>query len=155
MRWWLIPYLHSGKPLKAWKATTFNARSETVTTSASCKGAFERRRCLVPASAWDEWTGDKGAKQRWTFTAKDGQPLTFAGLWDRCETSDEGVVESFTIITQPAGSPLNGYHDRAPVVIWQEDRKRWLTLGHDITDLLGPESPDRFEIENVTLHASA
>ena len=80
-----------------------------------------------------------------------GRPtLTLAGLWDRCETSDEGVVESFTIITQPAGSPLNGYHDRALVVIWQEDRKRWLTLGHDGTDLLGPENPGRVDVEAIT-----
>ena len=66
-----------------------------------------------------------------------------------------GVVESFTIIRQPAGLPLNGYHDRAPVVIWQEDRRRWLTLGHNVMDLLGPESPDRFEVEAVAAVADA
>ena len=146
MRWWLVPYFHKGKPLKAWKAATFNARAETVGTAASFKGAFVRRRCLVPASAWDEWAGDKGAKKRWTFSSRDGEPMTFAGLWDRCETADEGVVESFTIITQPAASPLNGYHDRAPIVIWQEDRKRWLTVGAEVSDLVQAQSVDRFEI---------
>lgn len=85
---------------------------------------------------------------RWSFTAKGGEPLTFAG-GDRCETADEGVVESFTIVTQPAGSPLNGYHDRAPVVMWQEDRKRWLTVTEDVTDLLAAQSPHRFEAINV------
>ena len=38
MRWWLVPFFHKGKPLKAWKAwkaTTFNAKCETVTTAAS------------------------------------------------------------------------------------------------------------------------
>ena len=147
LRWWLVPFFHKGKPLKAWKAATFNARAETVATSACFKGAFTRRRCLVPASGWDEWTGEKGEKQRWTFTARDGEPLTFAGLWDRCETADEGMLKSFTVVTQPAGSPLNGYHDRAPVVIWRGDRERWLTAGEDVSDLIGPESPDLFNIQ--------
>ena len=146
MRWWLVPYFHKGKPLKEWKAATFNARAESVATAASFKGAFIRRRCLIPASGWDEWTGPKGSKVRWTFSAKDGEALTFGGLWDRCETSDAGVVESFTIITQPAGSPLNGYHDRAPVLIWAEDREKWLTPSADIADLIGPESVDQFEV---------
>ena len=101
----------------------------------------------MPASGWDEWTGPKGAKQHWTFSARDGAPLTFGGVWDRCETSDEGLVKSFSIVTQPAGSPLNGYHDRASVVVWPEDRKRWLTVGAEVADLMGPESVDGFEVQ--------
>ena len=31
-RWWLIPWFHKGS-VKDWKATTFNARAETVATS--------------------------------------------------------------------------------------------------------------------------
>ena len=31
-RWWLVPWFHKGK-LKDWKATTFNARAETVASS--------------------------------------------------------------------------------------------------------------------------
>ena len=146
LRWGLVPYWHGGKPLKDFKLTTFNAKAETVATAATFKGPFARRRCLVPAHGWYEWTGPKGSKQRWTFTAKDGEPITFGGIWDRCETSDQGVVESFTIITQPAGAPLNGYHDRAPAVIWAEDRERWMTPGAEVTDLLGPESVDRFDV---------
>ena len=150
MRWWLVPYFHKGKPLKDWKATTFNARAETVATAPTFKGAFARRRCLVPASGWDEWTGPRGSKERWTFTARDGAPLTLAGLWDRCETSDCGVVESFTIVTQPSGAPLNAYHDRAPVVIWAADRERWLTPGAEVSDLIGPESVDLFAVRPAT-----
>ena len=78
-----------------------------------------------------------------------GPPLTFGGVWDRCETSDQGVVESFSIITQPAGAPLNGYHDRAPVVIWPEDRAQWMTVGAEVAHLMGPESVDRFGVRAV------
>ena len=47
-RWWLVPWFYKG-PLKAWKATTFNARAETVATSRAYRDSFERRRCLVVA----------------------------------------------------------------------------------------------------------
>ena len=145
-RWWLTPWFHK-KPLKEWKATTFNARAETVKTAASFRQCFAQRRCLVVADGWYEWTGPKGSKQPWLFTPKPDQPpMAFAGLWDRCETPDEGTVESFTIVTQPAGSPLNGYHDRAPVTLFGDEWARWLDCSGDVDDLLGPESRDRFDI---------
>lgn len=149
LRWGLVPFWHGGKALKDFKLTTFNAKAEGVATAASFKGPFKNRRCLVIADGWYEWTGPKGSKQRWLFTPRDGEPLTFAGLWERCKTSDAGEIESFTIVTQPAGAPLNGYHDRAPVVIWPEDRERWTTPGVEVNDLLGPESADRFHVRPV------
>ena len=45
--------------------------------------AFKERRCIVPASGFFEWTGEKGATQPHLFTAADGSPLlAFAGLSD-------------------------------------------------------------------------
>lgn len=41
---------------------------------------------------------------------------------------------------------LNGYHDRAPVVLFGKDWGRWLDVEADVTDLLGPESADRFTV---------
>jgi putative SOS response-associated peptidase YedK len=144
-RWWLVPWFHRGA-LKDWKLATFNARAEKIATSRTFRDSFKRRRCLVSADGWYEWTGPKGEKQMWLFEPKDRAPIAFAGLWDRCDTADQGVVESFTIITQPAGSPFNSNHDRAPVVLFQEEWRRWLDLDVDAGDLLGPESADRFEV---------
>ena len=80
-----------------------------------------------------------------------GEPIAFAGIWDRCETSDVGTVESCTIVTQPAGAPLNGYHDRAPVILFLGDWARWLDLEADVNDLLGPESKHHFDIVPAAL----
>jgi putative SOS response-associated peptidase YedK len=145
-RWWLIPFWHRGG-LKDFKLTTFNAKSETVATSRTFRDAFQRRRCLIPASCWYEWTGPKGSKEKWRFTPRDEPWLCFAGVWDRCTTTDAGEIESFTIITQPAGAPLNGYHDRAPVVIPPTHWEAWLRGSSDVGSLLGPESPDAFKVE--------
>ncbi len=153
-RWWLVPWFHMGG-LKDWKATTFNARAETVATSRAYRDSFKRRRCLVVADGWYEWSGpregDEKRKQPWLFKPRDGEPIMLAGIWDRCDTTDQGPVESFAIVTQPAGAPLNGYHDRAPVVLFGDDWARWLDVEADVTDLLGPESPDRFSVERVSI----
>lgn len=148
-RWWLVPWFHRGA-LKEWKSTTFNARAETIATSRAYRGAFKRRRCMIVADGWYEWMGRRadssGRKQPWLFEPRDREPIMLAGLWDSCETSDAGRINSFTIVTQTAGAPLNGYHDRAPVVLFGDHWSRWLDTGADVSDLLGPESADRFTV---------
>ena len=153
-RWWLIPFYHKGN-IKDWKATTFNARAETVATSPAYRDSFKRRRCLIVADGWYEWSGPHPEhpkrKQPWLFTALDPEPMMFAGIWDRCHAGDDGEVESFSIVIQPAGSPLNTYHDRAPVVLFRRDWVRWLDLAADVSDLLGPESADRFSVATTAI----
>ncbi|MDB5700799.1 MAG: response-associated peptidase [Sphingomonadales bacterium] len=148
-RWGLVPWFHRGT-LKDWKFNTINAKAETVKTSRTYRDSFARRRCLVAADGWYEWKGERDddpkKKQPWLFEPSDGEPIMLAGIWDRCETPDQGPVESFTVVTQPAGAPLNGYHDRAPVVLFEQDWSRWLDLSADVGDLLGPESVDRFAV---------
>lgn len=136
MRWWLAPFFHRGE-IKAWKAMCTNARAETVATSRTFKGAFERRRCLVPADAYYEWTGETGAKTRWRFERADGDWWSFAGLWDRAETA-EGVLESFAIVTTAAGPDSRAIHDRQPVILEKDSCARWLDLSADVTRLLAP-----------------
>lgn len=82
LRWGLAPVWWK-KPLSELPAT-FNARAETVAEKPMFRDAFKKRRCIIPASGFYEWTGAKGAKQPHLFSAADGAPvLAFAGLWDR------------------------------------------------------------------------
>ena len=149
MRWGLVPWFHKG-PLKGWRAMTVNARAESVTSAPAFRRAFARRRCLVPADGWVEWKGAGKPKPKFYVSRRDGTPIMFAGLWDRCRTEDQGVVESFTIVTQPAGSPLNDLHDRAPVVLTGAAWERWLDPSADVADLLGPESAGGFIVAPFT-----
>lgn len=158
MRWGLVPSFWNGKPLKdtakgakdGFKLTTFNCKVENFAPaakrSATFAQPFQARRCLVPASAWYEWTGPEGAKAKHCFARADGKPIWFAGLWNRCKTTDAGEVASFTILTGPSAGWLGDYHDRAPVILEPSEWRRWLDPTQSSAELLATVRPERFEI---------
>src|SRR6266849_2041745 len=90
--------------------------------------ALQRRRCIIPASGFYEWTGEKGDKQPHLFTAADGSPiLAFAGLWDRWRDPASGEeVLSCTIIVSKASQWMMPFHDRMPVLLVAKDFDAWL-----------------------------
>ena len=147
-RWWLIPRFYKG-PLKGWKRTTFNARSEEIRETQSFKQSFKDRRCLIPANGWFEYTGDSKVKDRWEITPRDRQWFCMAGLWDRAETSDEGTVDSFTMVMQSANRNTAHLNDRAPIVLPREHWATWLDTSADVDFLMGPEAPDIFDYRQV------
>lgn len=158
MRWGLVPFWRNGKPLKdtakgagdGFKLTTFNCKTENFAAdakpSATFKGPFERRRCIVPAWAWYEWTGPEGSKVKHRFARTDGAPIWFAGLWDRVTTPDAGEVASFTILTGPSAGWLGDYHTRAPVILEPGEWGAWLDPSQDAAGLMAAVRPERFEI---------
>ena len=133
MRWGLIPAWWA-KSLKEIPAT-FNARAESVADKPMFRDAFRGQRCIIPASGFYEWTGDKGNKQPHLFTAADGSPiLAFAGLWDRWRDRAAGEdILSCTIIVCGANKWMETYHDRMPVILDEKDFDGWLdgSLGAD------------------------
>jgi putative SOS response-associated peptidase YedK len=103
MRWGLVPSW-SPKPLKELKAANFNARAETVAEKPFFRDAFRRTRCLIPASGYYEWQNIATGKQPWYFTRADGEPMTFAGLWDEWKDKATGeVLKSCTFPSLVAG----------------------------------------------------
>ena len=120
MRWGLVPFFWK-KPLKEVPAT-FNARAETVHEKPMFREAFRRRRCIIPASGFYEWTGEKGNKTPHLFTAADASPiLAFAGLWDKWKDPATGEeVLSCTMVVSEATAWMAPYHDRMPVLLTGE-----------------------------------
>ena len=139
IRWDLVP--HSWRqPIKAKKFLATNARSETVHATSAFKEAFARRRCLVPADGFYEWTGEKGRKTKWLITTAAHRSFCFAGLWDHAETAD-GPIDSFTILTTAAGPDMEPIHNRQPVILPRERWRDWLDLEGDPTALYRPGPP--------------
>jgi putative SOS response-associated peptidase YedK len=103
-----------------------NARAETIEQRPVYREAFERRRCIVPADGFIEWTGPKTARLPLWFHAPDGGLLYFAGLYESWSPSPGEWQRTFTIVTTGANSLLAPVHDRMPVILAKSDVDEWL-----------------------------
>ena len=157
IRWGLVPFF--SKAIDRRFLCT-NARSETVATTPSYRDPFKRRRCLIPADGYYEWTGEtpkgtrgaaNGKKTKWLFTRADGRPMMFPGLWDSATVPNaEGEperLESFTMLTCAPGPDQANYHDRQPVILERADWGTWLDLGADVTGLLKGSAAGSVRVE--------
>lgn len=103
-----------------------NARSETAHSKRSFKEAFARRRCIVPADGFFEWTGPRKKRQPIWFHRSDGGLLLLGGLYEDYKDRDLGVVRTFTILTQDAVGEVAEVHDRMPVVFGEDQIDDWI-----------------------------
>jgi|SRR5579859_2201819 len=131
LRWGLIPSWATD-PAIGYK--TINARSETVTTTASFRDPFRSQRCLIPADGFYEWQKNGKIKQPYCFEVAGGELFAFAGLWDQWTDPQGKVVETCTILTTTPNSLLAGFHDRMPVILRPGDYDRWLSPKPGDTD---------------------
>jgi len=135
-RWGLVP---SWAKDLAYGTRCINARAETVAGLASFRAAYRSRRCLVPVSAWYEWSGPKGARTRFRFRLRDEPLFALAGLWESWAPPEGGErIETYTIITTAASAAVAPIHDRMPVVLARDLEDRWLDPGADPAPLLVP-----------------
>jgi putative SOS response-associated peptidase YedK len=126
LRWGLIPAWASD-PSIGFK--TINARSETVTTTASFSQPFRSQRCLIPADGFYEWKRTGRTKQPFCFEVSEGAVFAFAGLWDRWIDPQGKIVETCTILTTTPNALLADFHDRMPVILNPGDFDLWLNSG--------------------------
>ena len=128
MRWGLVPAWWS-KPLKELKLATFNARVETVAQKPMFRGAFKRKRCLIPVSGYYEWEDTPSGKRPWYFTARDGSPaLTIAGLWDEWKNPEtQKTLKSCTMIIGQPNDFVAEVHDRMPILLTEKQFDPWLS----------------------------
>ncbi len=123
MRWGLVP---------PWKEDPragpllINARSESVASRPSFRAAFERRRCLVPATGFYEWKRLGRQKIPFHFTLEGAPLMTMAGLWEIWRDVDGSELRSFTILTTEASELMEPIHHRMPVLLTPEQWEPWL-----------------------------
>ena len=99
---------------------------------------FSSGRCLIVADGFYEFTAPADPKQkrkdRWLFTAADGEMLGIAGL----VRSLPGEGEAFTMLTTEPGADVRPYHSRQVALIPQADWRSWLDYGGAAPDLIAP-----------------
>ena len=123
-RWGLIPHWASSTREAA---RTINARAETVAVAPSFRESFRKRRCLVPADGFYEWSLVDGRRTPFLIENRDGAPLVFAGLWAGWRDPQSGLSRrTFTILTTAAGPTIGALHNRMPVAVSRDDWATWL-----------------------------
>ncbi len=142
-----------------------NAKCETASQLPAFKGAFERRRCIVPATGFFEWLppadelelelrsdGKKIAKQPVYFHSSESPIIGFAGLYERHYGKSDQPFDSFTILTTEPNELISPIHDRMPAILTREDYSHWLnpkaTIG-EAQALLVPLSGSKMDFYEV------
>lgn len=125
MRWGFIPRWYKAPndgPL------LINARSETIAEKPAFRDAARKRRCLIPASGFYEWTHRLGrGKEPWYIRSTGNAPLVFAGIWQGWTPPEGGDrLVTCAIVTCAASADIADVHDRMPVLIAPEDQALWL-----------------------------
>ena len=123
---WGLMNTNAGSLAAKRAARPINARAETVDSNPAFREAFGKRRCVVPADGYFEWTGPKKARRPIWFHRGDGGLLLFAGLY-ATERSEVGTLQvTFTIITTTANRVVERVHDRMPVILDEGSLDEWL-----------------------------
>lgn len=146
MRWGLLPpFVKDPKRFP----TLINARSEEVLEKPSFRNAARRRRCLIPADGFYEWTGPKGKRRPFLLSPREPRLVAFAGLYECWTDPDGGEVDTVTILTCAANRTVAALHDRMPVVLEPEHFEAWLDVegvsAEEALAILGPAADDLFE----------
>lgn len=159
MRWGLIPFWAKSASI-GYKM--INARVETVAEKSAFRSAVKRRRCIIPADAFYEWTSvadpaaKKPRKQPWCIQRNDGAPFAFGGLYEYWKDPDgDGTkIVSCSILTRAATDVMQPIHDRMPLMIpptlWQD----WLDVENEnapaLLEAIDPPPDELFSIYAVS-----
>lgn len=97
-QWGLIPFFAKSAKLPY---STNNARFEEIGGKASFKHSWlHGRRCIIPATSFDEPCWETGRNVWWQFRRADGSPWGLGGLWNTWTDPETGeVVDSYTMLT--------------------------------------------------------
>lgn len=134
-RWGLVPSWAQDEKIGN---RLINARAETAFEKPSFRSALRRRRCLVPADGFYEWSGTKGSKQPYFIGLESRALFAFAGLWERWTDPEGAALESCALLTTEATEHLSALHDRMPVIVDPVDYGLWMDPEVKKPDLVSP-----------------
>lgn len=120
-RWGIIPpWSKDGKP-----RFTFNARVENLMEKPTFAPSVTTQRCVVPVTAFYEWTGPKGNRTPHAIFGP-APILPLAGLYRRWRSPAGELILTATILTRQATGVMSSLHDRMPVFMADDIAHDWL-----------------------------
>lgn len=131
LNWGLIPFwLKDKEQINRIRIKTVNARAETLFEKPSFKIPIRVKRCLIVADGYFEWREVGGKTYPYYIYKKNNKTFALAGIWD--EWTDKKSMErlhTFSMISidaNPFIKEINNRHQRMPVILPEEDEKKWI-----------------------------
>jgi len=112
-----------------------NARAETLAEKPTFRGAFRRKRCLIPASGFFEWQATGGGKQPFYIHPADDTPFAFAGLVEDWQGPNGELMISACIITTEPNTLMAPIHNRMPAILPRAHWDAWLDPAAQVREL--------------------
>jgi putative SOS response-associated peptidase YedK len=142
-RWGLVPSSSRDPPAGA---RMINARVETLAERRAFARSYAKRRCVLPAAGYIEWTPAEFVDEQTGTTKQVKQPyyihpagpdpdadvLSLAGLYEwwrddsKADDDPDRWLCSCTIITTQARDGVAEIHDRTPLILPPERVEPWL-----------------------------
>jgi putative SOS response-associated peptidase YedK len=113
---------------------------------------FATGRCLVPATAFYEFTGNRYPKTKWRFSLRDEPWFCMVGLW-RASDGPGGPEALFTLLTTAPGPDIAPYHNRQVAVLERADWAAWIGGDAAPEGLLRPLPAGRLRVEKIAANA--
>ena len=105
-----------------------NARSESAAEKPTFRDAWEKHRCVVPASWYFEWQhtptedGRGTVSTKFAIQPKDTEIMFLCGLY----RIEENKLPAFIILTRQASEDVVSIHERMPLMLPKEAIKAWI-----------------------------
>jgi putative SOS response-associated peptidase YedK len=134
LTWGLVPFWAKDATIGR---RLVNARLESLADKPAFRDAWSRRRCLIPASGFYEWSAPVAGRKHPHFVSASADPvLALAGLWERWRTPAGEKLETCVIVTTEASALLRPIHDRMPVLVPRAAHSTWLDPRSTVADVL-------------------
>jgi len=121
--WGLVPSWAEDTRVGAY---LINAHVDNITTKPAYREAFMRRHCLIAADGFFEWQKVGTLTQPYNICLKNGEPFSFAGLWESWKDPDGKEIRTCTIITCEPNDVMFRIHYQMPVILPVDKTRAWL-----------------------------
>jgi len=102
-----------------------NSRLETITDKILFKDSYYKRKCIIPANGYFEWSIKEQVKIPYFIHIPLSEPIYFAGIWKYINYKNN-MDKVFTILTKEANKQISVIHHRMPVLLSSIEGEEYL-----------------------------
>ncbi len=112
-----------------------------VDAKVTFKDAFEKRRCIIPATGFYEWSEktdtkkDPKKKDRYKIEMPNQEIMHMAGIYTKTTDESGQLKWQFTVVTREANADMGIIHHRMPLMLSVNDLSTWMDSQTPLSDL--------------------